>query len=199
MGSAGNATGGELSRELVDDHDVVVFTNGTHAELLRWNDHCRNRVVLKPLPRGEVERVPAPVKFIAVGSYGAAGFVFSDFGPGFVCKDESGEPPHKLFISGISNEANGVVTFVDEGGGLNWQHRLPESQHDGYLTFHEVEGMYAKDERTVEEIGLRINLSGPWKVKHNKKTVQQRGVDGSERVCWHVALADPRVAISTFE
>jgi ubiquitin-activating enzyme E1 len=56
---------------------------------------------------------------------------------------------------------------------------LPESIHDGYVTFSEVEGMYAKDEKTLAELGLNINVSGPWKVTHNTRTVMRKQRDGS--------------------
>ncbi|MDR3740711.1 MAG: hypothetical protein P4L40_16985, partial [Terracidiphilus sp.] len=34
-----------LTSALVDDHDVMVYTNGTREELLKWDNYCRARTV----------------------------------------------------------------------------------------------------------------------------------------------------------
>ena len=169
----------EITKALVDDHDVVVFTEGTREELLQWNNYCRTRVALGSVRKGEEEFVPKPIKFIATGTKGAAGFLFSDFGPSFKCHDESGEAPITRHIRHITNAKEGVVTLLTEEEGGVSHHGLPESIHDGYVTFHEVEGMYAKDERTLAELGLNINVSGPWKIKHNTRQVLKKQRDGS--------------------
>ena len=76
----------------------------------------------------------------------------------------------------------GVVTLLTEEEGGAWHHGLPESIHDGYVTFSEVEGMYAKDEKALLELGLNINTSGPWKVAHNTRKVSRKQRDGTYKV-----------------
>ena len=51
--------------------------------------------------------------------------------------------------------------LTEEEGGSS-HHNIPESIHDGYVTFSEVEGMSATDDQALKEIGLNINGSGPW-------------------------------------
>ena len=78
--------------------------------------------------------------------------------------------------------SQGVVTLLDEEEGGVSHHGLPESIHDGYVTFSEVDGMYARDERVLGELGLNINTSGPWKVTHTTTKVTRKQKDGSYKV-----------------
>ena len=55
-----------------------------------------------------------------------------------------------------------VVHLLGEEDGGSSSHDIPESIHDGYVTFSEVEGMAAVDDQALKEIGLTINGSGPW-------------------------------------
>ena len=92
-----------LNEALVSDHDVVVFTEGARDELLKWDNFCRSRTAVVSVRKGETEVAPKPVKFIAAGVKGAAGYLFSDFGPAFMCHDENGEVPVVRHIRSISN------------------------------------------------------------------------------------------------
>ena len=75
---------------------------------------------------------------------------------------------------------------MEEGGSTH--HGLPESIHDGYVTFSEVEGMYAKDDRTLAELGLNINVSGPWKVTHNTRMVTRKQPNGTFKVGCYIIV-----------
>jgi hypothetical protein len=94
----------ELTEAVVAEHDVVVFTAGSRDELLRWNAFCRNFSVVVGSVRGEDQVVPRPIKFIATAVAGASGYLFSDFGPGFMCSDHDGEPPVVRHVRLITNE-----------------------------------------------------------------------------------------------
>ncbi len=76
-----------------------------------------------------------------------------------------------------------VHLLTEEEGGSS-HHNIPESIHDGYVTFSEVEGMSATDDQALKEIGLNINGSGPWWVVlvSPRGRVRQRG--------WRVAHTD---------
>ncbi len=74
------------------------------------------------------------------------------------------------------------MTLLSEWEGGVSHHGLQESVHDGYVTFSEVEGMYAKDEKALLELGLNINTSGPWKVKCNTRKVSRLQPDGTYKV-----------------
>jgi hypothetical protein len=56
---------GPLTEEVVRRHTAVVWCNGARDELARWDEVCRAH----------------KIAFIAVGTLGATGYVFSDFGP----------------------------------------------------------------------------------------------------------------------
>ncbi len=94
----------ELTEAIVGEHDVIVFTDGSREELLRWNTFCRSRTVVVGNVRGEDQVVPRPIKFIAAGVKGATGYLFSDFGPGFQCIDHDGEPPVVRHVRHITND-----------------------------------------------------------------------------------------------
>ena len=172
----------DLSPAIVALHDVVVFTDGTREELLRWNAYCRSRTVVAATVRGEDHVVPRPIKFIAAGAHGAACYLFTDFGPGFQCADRDGEPPVVRHVGYISNDKQGVVTLLATEDSSESHHGLPESVHDGYVTFSEVEGMRAVDDAVAREFGPSINGSGPWKVKHTTKEVLRKQRDGTYKV-----------------
>ncbi|CAM9863686.1 unnamed protein product, partial [Heterosigma akashiwo] len=144
------AATGELTEELVATHQCVVFTRGTRAEIERWNAFCRSQ---------------AAIAFLACDVKGVAGYIFSDFGPSFTIKDMNGENPLTRIITHISNEEEGVVTllgaFGEEGGRV---HGLEESDHDGWVSIDDVEGMEAAD-------GGSINTAEPMKIAFCTKPV----------------------------
>ncbi len=86
-------------------HDIAVFTSGTREELLRWNHFCRSRTAVTGTVRGEDQVAPCPIKFLAAGVLGGAGYLFSDFGPGFVCTARDWAPPVVLYVKQITQEA----------------------------------------------------------------------------------------------
>ncbi len=64
-------------------------------------------------------------------------------------------------VCGFGALAQGVVTILEGEDGTS-HHNLPESLHDGYVTFTEVQGMEALDDVARAEIGSSINSAGPW-------------------------------------
>jgi len=68
--------GGELSEEVVGDHDVVVMTLGNIEELKRWSTFCHER----------------GIAFISCEVRGVVGYAFSDFNTHTI-KDKTGEAP----------------------------------------------------------------------------------------------------------
>jgi hypothetical protein len=55
---------GPLTEDIVAKHTAVVWCGGSREELLKWDACCRAHKVV----------------FIAVGTLGATGYIFSDFG-----------------------------------------------------------------------------------------------------------------------
>jgi len=165
------AATGELTEELVAAHQCVVFTRGTRAEIERWNAFCRSQS-------------PA-IAFLACDVKGVAGYIFSDFGPSFTIKDMNGENPLTRIITHISNEEEGVVTllgaFGEEGGRV---HGLEESDHDGWVSIDDVEGMEAAD-------GGSINTAEPMKIAFCTKPVTRYETKDGERVPVTKQVFDP--------
>lgn len=87
---------GPVTDELVLDHNVVVCTNCSLEEMLRWNalTHHKN------------------VAFIAADVRGVMGYVFSDFGNKFTIRDVTGENPITRVITNITNDKEGIVTLL---------------------------------------------------------------------------------------
>ncbi|KNE66116.1 hypothetical protein AMAG_19345 [Allomyces macrogynus ATCC 38327] len=73
------------------------------------------------------------IKFIAADTRGLAALAFCDFGDEFECVDTTGEAPLSGMIAAVSNDAEGVVTCLDET-----RHGLEDGD---YVTFAEVVGM----------------------------------------------------------
>lgn len=93
---------GPLEESLVAQHNVVVFSNTSLRDLLRWNEFCHAR----------------SIAFIASDVRGVAGYVFSDFGPKFTVRDVTGENPVTRIITNIANDEAGTVTLlVSQAGG----------------------------------------------------------------------------------
>jgi ubiquitin-activating enzyme E1 len=125
-----------LTEELVAAHNCMVVTRMSQADAERWNEFCRAR----------------SIGFIRADVLGPAGFVFVDFGNEFLVRDMNGEQPITRIVSHISNDKEAVVTLVPPPDGR--RHNLEMSDHDGYVSFEEVEGM-----------GPEIN-SNSYKIKH---------------------------------
>jgi len=162
---------GRLSEAVVAAHSVVVFTDsGDRAELLRWNAFCRG----------------AGVAFIAAAVRGPACFAFSDFGARFTVRDATGEAPATRVVKDVTfrrrgggpgggaggggeegeaglGEAEALVTLLgmDDHGAM---HGLPESEHDGWVTFDGVQG--CDDGGAAAGRGGALCALGPWRVRH---------------------------------
>ena len=126
----------QLSEDLVASHTCMVVTRMNETESNRWNEFCRTK----------------GIGFIKTDVIGPAGYVFVDFGKEFYVRDMNGEQPVTRIVTHISNDREAVVSLVPFPDGR--RHNLEMSDHDGYVTFEEVEGM-----------GPEIN-SKPFKIKH---------------------------------
>ncbi|CAE7785760.1 UBA1, partial [Symbiodinium microadriaticum] len=157
---------GELTEELVSGADVVVMTTTDRDELIRWNTFCRSRTSSSIDARGKTISSSNPIRFIAVGSMGALGYIFSDFGSEFTVADETGEPPVQRVITHVSQDDEGIVTLLHPTESeLAKKADIADTDHQGFVTFSEIEGMYAKDEHLIRTLGHSINTSGPWRAR----------------------------------
>ncbi|CAE7672805.1 UBA2 [Symbiodinium sp. CCMP2592] len=136
---------GPLTEELLSGVSLVVFSETSQSELLRWNEVCRTR--------------NPPVGFIAADCFGLASSVFVDFGESFTCRDKDGEEPRSAIVSGVTLESPGTVhTHQDRRHGFN----------DGdWVVFREVQGMTQLNDGKPRQIkvtgtpsGLRVDVPG---------------------------------------
>eukprot|EP00439_Symbiodinium_sp_Y106_P012201 s4738_g1.t2 len=132
---------GPLTEELLSGVSLVVFSETSQSELLRWNEVCRTR--------------NPPVGFIAADCFGLASSVFVDFGESFTCRDKDGEEPRSAIVSGVTLESPGTVhTHQDRRHGFN----------DGdWVVFREVQGMTQLNDgkpRQIKDMGSFLELSG---------------------------------------
>eukprot|EP00611_Tribonema_gayanum_P030367 TRINITY_DN8423_c0_g1_i1.p1 TRINITY_DN8423_c0_g1~~TRINITY_DN8423_c0_g1_i1.p1 ORF type:complete len:705 (+),score=261.06 TRINITY_DN8423_c0_g1_i1:59-2173(+) len=129
---------GPLTEDVLRQHTAVVWCNGTRDELQRWDAVCRSH----------------KIAFIAVGTLGATGYVFSDFGPSYTIRDANGEAVATRIVTDISNAEEAVVTLLgaaDEEGGR--MHGMEESDHDGWVEIRDVEGMDGPNGKGLAELG----------------------------------------------
>ena len=184
-----NVHKGELSEEFVSQQDVVVFTTFDRAELIRWNEFCRNHTAVGYDNRGRTVSRPTPIRFISVMSAGPLGVMFTDFGPEFNVSDRTGEPPVQRVITHISCEKEGIVSLLDPNESeLAKKADVTDTDHEGFISFSEVEGMYCRDEHSLKRDGHSLNSSGVWRAREIWKTVpdyllipKDRGGDGSSK------------------
>jgi len=108
---------GDLTKEFLKDFRVVVLTNSTLEEQLRISEIVRSY--------GNA--------LIVSSTCGLFSQVFCDFGEDFTIVDSTGENPISAMIAGVTKEAEGVVTCLDET-----RHGLEDGDH---VTFSEVKGM----------------------------------------------------------
>ncbi len=154
--------------------DAVVYTRGPKHDRIRWNEFCRSHTKKLVDEHGYAATQPAPIAFISSYTAGAAGAVFSDFGPGFVVRDPDGvEPFQKIVVSMELKEERAVVDGVETATPYTLVRYLtPVGQaagsiQDGTLiSFSEVDGMYSRAEATRARFGLNINTSGTWRCWH---------------------------------
>lgn len=110
---------GEITDEFLKDFTVVVFCDTPQEECVRYNDFCHAQ--------------SPPIKFVWTTAMGLVGQVFSDFGDGFTVKDTDGEEPKMAIVAGITNDAESLVTVVDD--------QMLELDDGDIVTFSEVKGM----------------------------------------------------------
>mmetsp|Transcript_97648 Transcript_97648/g.232417 ORF Transcript_97648/g.232417 Transcript_97648/m.232417 type:complete len:1031 (+) Transcript_97648:101-3193(+) len=127
---------GPLTEKLLSGVSLVVFSETSQSELLRWNEVCRTR--------------NPPVGFIAADCFGLASSVFVDFGESFTCRDKDGEEPRSAIVSGVTLESPGTVhTHQDRRHGFN----------DGdWVVFREVQGMTQLNDGKPRQ----IKVTGPY-------------------------------------
>jgi ubiquitin-activating enzyme E1 len=126
----------QLSEDLVAKHTCMVVTRMSEVEAEKWNEFCRSR----------------GVGFIRSDIFGAMGYAFVDFGDSHIIRDMNGEQPLTRIVHHVTNESEALVELVPPPDGR--RHNLEESDHDGFVSFEEIEGM-----------GPEIN-NGSYKAKH---------------------------------
>jgi len=107
----------DASDALVRKHQVVVCTETSLEKAILVNELCR----------------ASGVKFIRGDVRGVFGSLFCDFGDEFEVLDVDGEEPHSCIIASIANDAEPLVTCVDD--------ERVELQDGQRVTFAEVRGM----------------------------------------------------------
>lgn len=180
---------GPLTEELVGAQDVLVMTTTNRGDMIRWNNFCRVRKTFSYDARGRKTSKPNPVRFIAAGGFGASGYIFSDFGPEFTVSDATGEPPVQRVITNISCDEEGIVSLLDPSDSeLAKKADIADTDHEGFISFNEVEGMFCRDENGIKIWGHSINTSGEWRAKEIWKKVpdyllvpKEKGGDGERK------------------
>ncbi|OMJ10390.1 Ubiquitin-activating enzyme E1 1 [Smittium culicis] len=99
------------------DYKVIVVTEASLKKQLYYNEICRK----------------LGVYYISAETHGLFSSVFNDFGNEFVIEDPTGESPLSGMIASIDNDADGVVTCLDET-----RHGLEDGD---FVTFSEIKGM----------------------------------------------------------
>ncbi|XP_055854028.1 ubiquitin-like modifier-activating enzyme 1 [Episyrphus balteatus] len=125
---------GDLTDDFLKQFRVVVLTNSNADEQQRIGKFAHeNNIAL-----------------IIAESRGLFTKIFCDFGENFTIYDQDGQQPLSTMVAGITKDAQGVVTCLDET-----RHGLNDGD---YVTFSEVQGM-------TELNGcqpLKINVLGPY-------------------------------------
>ena len=105
-----------LACEDLSKYQVVVLTQSNVQEQMDFGKYCHQH----------------DIKFIVAETRGIFGQIFCDFGAKFEVVDVDGEQPLSAMISAINNDAQGVVTTLDEQ-----RHGFED---DMTVTFSEVKG-----------------------------------------------------------
>ncbi|KAJ7468083.1 ubiquitin activating enzyme [Mycena latifolia] len=113
----GGTAGQEITVELIKGFQAVVLCNTSYSKQLEINTWTHENGVF----------------FIVAETRGLFGSVFNDFGPKFTCVDPTGEQPLTGMIVSVAQDAEGLVTCLDET-----RHGLEDGD---FVTFTEVEGM----------------------------------------------------------
>lgn len=113
----------ELTEEEVSKYTCMVVTK-MHPDLVRrWNKFCHAR----------------DIGFVCADVVGAAGYVFVDFGLKHLIRDSNGENPITRIVHRVSNEKEALIELIPPPDGR--RHNLEMSDHDGWVSFEEIQGM----------------------------------------------------------
>ena len=163
-----------LSETIVKAHDVAIFCDRPHAELLRWNAFCRAQTSHK-------------ISFIAAAARGVASYIFSDFGDEFIVSNEKGETAITRVVTNITSDADGLLSIVSPDvhvgaeklsgdGAIDF-----DSEHSGWVTIEDVRGMVhasaSASSASVSNAGASpatINEVGPRRVRQCMRLVPDR-------------------------
>ena len=107
----------KLDENTIKDFALVILAGGEHQDRLDLGNLCNSNGIM----------------FTAASTAGLFGFAFNDFGSDFLVMDTDGENPLSGMIASVSQDADGVVTCLEEH-----RHGLTDGQ---YVTFSEVQGM----------------------------------------------------------
>ena len=143
-----------LTEDAVKKSSVLIYTDGSRDELLKWNAFCRAN----------------KVAFMAGDVLGCFGYMFTDFNEHLV-RDSNGENPNVRVITNISNDEQGVVTVLTPPEPGARRYGIEENDHDGFIELDDVDGM-------VDSDGKSINDYGPFKIKSMYNTYKKK--DGKE-------------------
>ena len=139
-----------LTEDAVKKSSVLIYTDGSRDELLKWNAFCRAN----------------KVAFMAGDVLGCFGYMFTDFNEHLV-RDSNGENPNVRVITNISNDEQGVVTVLTPPEPGARRYGIEENDHDGFIELDDVDGM-------VDSDGKSINDYGPFKIKSMYNTYKKK-------------------------
>lgn len=124
----------QLNEAIISKYQVVVVTEQTLSTQLEINQLCH----------------PRNIAFIQADVRGLCAQAFCDFGSEFYISDPTGEAPIVGLVGGITQEAEGVVTCVDD-----IRHGLEDGD---FITFREVKGMKELNGCSPR----RVSVKGPF-------------------------------------
>merc|ERR1719244_2470863 len=124
---------GPIAEDLIKEHSVVVLTNSSLAEQKRVNEITHNN----------------DIAMIVADCRGLYAQVFNDFGARFNVVDTTGEQPVTAMIASITQDAEAVVTALDET-----RHGLEDGD---VVKFSEVRGMVE-----INDKEFKVKVLGPY-------------------------------------
>jgi len=124
---------GPLTEDLVKEHAVIVLTNSSLAEQKRINEITH----------------ASDIAMVVADCRGLYAQVFTDFGPRFTVVDATGEQPITAMVASVSQDAEAVVTALDET-----RHGLEDGD---VVKFSEVKGM-----QEINDQMFKIKVLGPY-------------------------------------
>jgi ubiquitin-activating enzyme E1 len=142
---------GELNEELVSNHGIMVMTQGTREEAIRWNNFCRTQ--------------SPPISFVQVITSGVFGSVFVDHGDEFEIKDPDGKAPLVKLCSPQAKPYRPAIVEMEDDDGkytlctcITPDGQTPGSFPDnGLVVFSDVDGCKTADGKSINDMGpLRI-------------------------------------------